>query len=84
MHRIIFTTGYVAAIHNTAFLDRSTILSSLAKADGFPALDPKFQTNLPNLYVTARTAEFDFDPFFFGCTVGCTVAATIVGGAVVR
>jgi len=42
VHRIIFATGYVEAIHNTTFPDRSTILDSLVKADGFPALDPEF------------------------------------------
>jgi hypothetical protein len=66
---------------NVAFLDRATILDSLATVNGFPALDPEFQTNLPNLYVTGLAATRDFGPFF-GFTVGCPVAARIIGDAV--
>ena len=81
VHRIILATGYKPAMNNVAFLDRSTILDPLATVDGFPALDPEFQTSLPNLYVTGLAATRDFGPFF-GFTVGCPVAAKIVGDAV--
>jgi hypothetical protein len=65
------------------FLDRATILDSLATVNGFPALDPDFQTSLPHLYVTGLAATQDFGPFF-GFTVGCPVAAKIIGDAVVE
>jgi cation diffusion facilitator CzcD-associated flavoprotein CzcO len=81
VHRIILATGYKPSMDNVAFLDRSTILDQLATVDGFPALDPEFQTSLPNLYVTGLAATRDFGPFF-GFTVGCPVAAKIVGDAV--
>ena len=80
-HHIILATGYAPAMDNVAFLDRSTILDHLATVDGFPALNPEFQTSLPNLYVTGLAATRDFGPFF-GFTVGCPVAAKIVGDAV--
>ena len=81
VHCIILATGYAPAMDKVAFLDRSTILDQLATVDGFPALDPEFQTSLPNLYVTGLAATRDFGPFF-GFTVGCPVAAKIIGDAV--
>jgi FAD-dependent urate hydroxylase len=81
VHRIILATGYRPMMGNVAFLDRATILNSLATVDGFPVLDPEFQTSLPNLYVTGLAATRDFGPFF-GFTVGCPVAAKIIGDAV--
>jgi thioredoxin reductase len=81
VHHIILATGYHPNMHNVAFLDRATILDGLATVDGFPALDPEFQTNLPNLYVTGLAATRDFGPFF-GFTVACPVAAKIIGDAV--
>jgi cation diffusion facilitator CzcD-associated flavoprotein CzcO len=80
-HHIILATGYAPAMGNVPFLDRSTILDHLATVDGFPALNPEFQTSLPNLYVTGLAATRDFGPFF-GFTVGCPVAAKIIGDAV--
>jgi FAD-dependent urate hydroxylase len=83
VHRIILATGYQPRLSNVAFLDRATILESVATVDGFPALDPEFQTSLLNLYVTGLAATRDFGPFF-GFTVGCPVAARIIGDAVVE
>lgn len=80
VHHIILATGYRPNMQNVAFLDRTTILDSLATAEGFPVLDTEFQTNLPHLYVTGMAATRDFGPFF-GFTVGCPVAAKIVGEA---
>jgi cation diffusion facilitator CzcD-associated flavoprotein CzcO len=82
-HHIILATGYVPVMDNVAFLDRPTILNPLSTVNGFPALDPEFQTSLPNLYVTGLAATRDFGPFF-GFTVGCPVAAKIIGDAVVN
>lgn len=78
VHHIILATGYRPEMKNAAFLDRATILDPLATNEGFPALDPEFQTNLPNLYVTGLAATRDFGPFF-GFTVACPVAAKIIG-----
>jgi thioredoxin reductase len=82
VHRIILATGYLPDIRNITFLDRSTILDPLQVVDGFPVLDPEFQTNLAGLYVTGLAATRDFGPFF-SVTVGCPVAAKIIGDAVV-
>ncbi|HZQ09645.1 MAG TPA: NAD(P)-binding domain-containing protein [Anaerolineae bacterium] len=81
VHHIILATGYRPNMHKVAFLDGATILQKLAIVDGFPVLDAEFQTNLPNLYITGFAATRDFGPFF-GFTVGCPVAAQIVGEAV--
>lgn len=81
VHRIILATGYRPNMHNVPFLDRATILDVLATHDGFPALGTEFQTNLPNLYVNGIAATRDFGPFF-GFTVGCPVAAKIIGDRV--
>jgi FAD-dependent urate hydroxylase len=81
VHRIILATGYRPNMRNVAFLDCATILDPLATLDGFPALDPEFQTNLPNLYITGLAATRDFGPFF-GFTVACPVAAKVIGDAV--
>ena len=81
VHHVILATGYMPVMDNVAFLDRSTILEPLATVGGFPALDPEFQTNLPNLYVTGFAATRDFGPFL-GFTVGCPIAAKIIGDAV--
>lgn len=78
VHYILLATGYRPNMHNVAFLDRATILNPLQTNEGFPALDTEFQTNLPNLYVTGFAATRDFGPFF-GFTVGCPVAARIIG-----
>lgn len=83
VHHIILATGYMPVMDNVDFLDRSSILGLLATVSGFPALDPEFQTNLPNLYVTGLAATRDFGPFF-GFTVGCPVAAKIIGDAVTK
>lgn len=81
VHHIILATGYRPDIRNISFLDRATILDSLATAEGFPLLDTEFQTNLPDLYVTGSSATRDFGPFF-GFTVACPVAAKLIGEAV--
>src|SRR2546423_1124028 len=81
VHHIILATGYLPNMQNVAFLDHATILQELQTLNGSPVLDTEFQTNLPNLYVTGLAAMQDFGPFF-GFTVGCPVAARIVGEAV--
>lgn len=78
VHHIILATGYQPDMHKVAFLDRATILDSLATVKGFPALDTEFQTNHRNLYISGIAATRDFGPFF-GFTVGCPVSAKIIG-----
>jgi hypothetical protein len=60
VHRIILATEYRPNMRNVAFLDCATILDPLATVDGFPALAPEFQTNLPNLYITGLAATLIF------------------------
>jgi FAD-dependent urate hydroxylase len=83
VHHVILATGYQPVMANVRFLDRGTILDPLATVEGFPMLDPEFQASIPNLYVTGLAATRDFGPFF-GFTVGCPVAAKIIGDAVVE
>jgi thioredoxin reductase len=78
VHHIILATGYHPEMRNVGFLDRTTILDSLETVEGYPVLDTEFQTNLPGLYITGLAATRDFGPPF-GFTVGCPVAAKIVG-----
>jgi thioredoxin reductase len=81
VHHIILGTGYAPNMENVAFLDRRTILQELQTLNGSPRLDTEFQTTVPNLYVSGLAAVQDFGPFF-GFTVGCPVAAKIIGEAV--
>jgi hypothetical protein len=83
VHHIILATGYRPNMDHVAFLDRSMILNPLKTVEGYPCLDTEFQTNLPGLYVTGLAATRDFGPFF-GFTVGCPVAARIIGEKVIR
>ncbi len=83
VHRIILATGYRPTMDTVGFLDRTTILDRLVTVDGFPALDPEFQTSVANLHVTGLAATRDFGPFF-GFTVGCPVAAKVIGDAVLE
>ncbi len=81
VHHIILATGYRPNFERIPFLDRTTIMEGLTIIEGFPALDTEFQTSLPNLYVNGMAATRDFGPFF-GFTVGCPIAAKIIGDAV--
>jgi FAD-dependent urate hydroxylase len=75
---VVLATGYRVDMRNVSFLDRETILEPMPLADGYPVLDPEFQTHVPGLFVTGLAAARDFGPFF-GCVVGCPVAARIIG-----
>lgn len=83
VQHIILATGYQPNMRGIGFLDPATILEPMEILDGFPVLDPEFQTTLPNLYVTGLAATRDFGPFF-GFTVACPVAAKIIGDAVAQ
>ena len=77
VHQIILATGYRVEMRNVSFLDAS-IWNHLNIEEGYPVLDPEFQTSLPGLYITGFAATRDFGPFF-GFTVACPVAAKIIG-----
>jgi cation diffusion facilitator CzcD-associated flavoprotein CzcO len=78
---VLLATGYQVNMPNVTFLDRATLLDTMQLADGYPALDPEFQTTVPGLYVSGFAATRDFGPFF-GFVVGCAVAARVIGDAV--
>jgi thioredoxin reductase len=80
VHHILLATGYRTNMSNIRFLD-SSILKSLEIADGYPVLDPEFQTSVPGLYITGVAATQDFGPFF-GFTAACPVAAKIIAEAI--
>lgn len=77
-HHVILATGYKPDIAKVHFLDQESILNQMDKIDGFPVLDPEFQTNLRGLFVTGMCATRDFGPFF-AFTVACPIAAKIIG-----
>jgi cation diffusion facilitator CzcD-associated flavoprotein CzcO len=78
---VVLATGYRVDIGNITFLGRETLLDAMQLIDGYPALDPEFQTSIPGLYVAGLAATRDFGPFF-GFVVGAPVAARIIGDAV--
>jgi thioredoxin reductase len=73
--RVIFATGYRAALDRVPYL--SGLLDRVTLADGFPVLDEAFQTTLPGLYIPGFAATRDFGPFF-GFVKGCPAAATLI------
>ncbi len=75
---VILATGYRVDMRNVTFL--ASLLEGVQLVDGYPALDPEFQTSVPGLYVTGLAATRDFGPFF-GFVVGAPVAARIIGDA---
>jgi FAD-dependent urate hydroxylase len=79
--QIILATGYKVRIDQVPFLAAGNIMPELAQRNGFPALDERFQTSLPGLFVTSIAANQDFGPFF-GFTVACRTSARIIGRAV--
>ncbi len=73
--RVIFATGYKAALANVPYL--GPVISDIAVVDGFPALDVNFQSSVPGLYFPGFAASRDFGPFF-GFTKACPAAATLI------
>ena len=73
--RVIFATGYKAALANVPYL--GPVISDIAVVDGFPALDENFQSSVPGLYFPGFAASRDFGPFF-GFTKACPAAATLI------
>jgi FAD-dependent urate hydroxylase len=72
---VVLATGYQADIAKVPYL--TGLLDQLDVVDGFPVLDPHFQTSLPGLFLTGFAATRDFGPFF-GFVRGCPPAATLI------
>jgi len=74
---VIFATGYRPDLSRVSYLTHPSIRDNLELVDGFPVLNPWFQTTVPGLYVTGLAATRDHGPFF-GFVAGCRVAARMV------
>jgi hypothetical protein len=69
--RVIYATGYVAA------LGRVPYLPAVATRNGFPVLDDAMGTSIAGLYLPGFAATQDFGPFF-GFVKGAPAAAELV------
>jgi cation diffusion facilitator CzcD-associated flavoprotein CzcO len=74
---LLLATGYKPD------MTRVPYLPPIELADGFPVLDPDFQTSVPGLYVPGFPSTRDFGPFF-GFVAGATTTAHIIGNALAR
>ena len=72
---VLFASGYQADLSRVPYL--TDLVARVSVPDGFPDLSPGLETSLPGLYLTGFSATRDFGPFF-GFTLGCTTAATLV------
>jgi cation diffusion facilitator CzcD-associated flavoprotein CzcO len=79
--RVIFATGYKAALANVPYL--GPVLSDIEVADGFPVLDECFQSTLAGLYFPGFPATRGLGPFF-GFTKACPAAATLIVDGLLR
>jgi FAD-dependent urate hydroxylase len=71
---LLLATGYAPD------MTRVPYLPPIELADGFPVLDPDFQTSVPGLYIPGFPSTRDFGPFF-GFVAGATTTAHIIGNA---
>jgi thioredoxin reductase len=71
---LLLATGYKPD------MTRVPYLPSLELADGFPVLDPDFQTSVPGLSIAGFPSTRDFGPCF-GFVAGATTTAHIIGEA---
>ena len=74
---VLLATGYRPDMTRVGYLPE------LELSDGFPVLDPDFQTSVPGLYIAGFPSTRDFGPFF-GFVAGATTTATIIGNALDR
>jgi thioredoxin reductase len=79
--QVIFATGYRPDLSRVPYLAHPSVRTHLQLAEGFPVLDPWFQTTVPGLYVTGLAATREQGPFF-GFVAGCRVAARMVAAHV--
>jgi thioredoxin reductase len=71
---LLLATGYKPD------MTRVPYLPPLELADGFPVLDPDFQTSVRGLYIPGFPSTRDFGPFF-GFVAGASTTATVIGNA---
>jgi cation diffusion facilitator CzcD-associated flavoprotein CzcO len=71
---LLLATGYAPEMRRVPYLP------PIDQADGFPVLDPDFQTSIPGLYIPGFPSTRDFGPFF-GFVAGATTTAAILGDA---
>ena len=79
---IILATGYKVELERLSFLKNGNMFDKVEVKNGFPVLDPHFQTTAKGLYFTSMPAGQDFGPFF-GFTVSVRASAKIIGNALV-
>ncbi|MEJ8566455.1 NAD(P)-binding domain-containing protein [Elongatibacter sediminis] len=77
---VVFATGYRVDLQRVPLLTEG-LLSELNIRDGFPQLDPGFQTQVPGLYITSLAATRDFGSFL-AFTVSVRAQAQIIGEAI--
>lgn len=77
---IILATGYKVELERVSFLKKSNVFEHIEVKNGFPVLDPHFQSSVKGLYFTSMPAGQDFGPFF-GFTVSVRTSAKIIGNA---
>ncbi len=74
---LLLATGYRPDMRRVSYLP------DIELADGWPVLDPDFQTSIPGLYIPGFPSTRSFGPFF-GFVAGATTTATIIGDALSR
>lgn len=79
---VILATGYKVELERLPFLKNGNFFDKIEVKNGFPVLDPHFQTTAKGLYFTSMPAGQDFGPFF-GFTVSVRTSAKIIGNALV-
>jgi len=77
---VILATGYKVDLERLPFLQGGNLLAKIEVKNGFPVLDPHFQSSAKGLYFTSMPAGQDFGPFF-GFTVSVRTSAKIIGNA---
>lgn len=79
---VILATGYKVELERLPFLMNGNVFDKIEVKNGFPVLDPHFQTTAKGLYFTSMPAGQDFGPFF-GFTVSVRASAKIIGNALI-
>jgi pyruvate/2-oxoglutarate dehydrogenase complex dihydrolipoamide dehydrogenase (E3) component len=79
---VILATGYKVELDRLPFLKIGNMFDKIEVKNGFPVLDPHFQTTAKGLYFTSMPAGQDFGPFF-GFTVSVRASAKIIGNALI-
>jgi len=78
--RVIFATGFKVDMARVPFID-AALLERLQLDNGFPPLDPGFESRVPGLFVTSMPATGDFGAFL-AFTVSVRAATRVAGEAI--